>query len=103
MIISEKEDKLARESRKKKDGLDFSSHRAEQQPQRVVASKTKTHIYPRTNLCYLPSAPAGHASKIHSSSVALIYMCVYILLDLFDKRVRTICALLCSNTHEDEM
>jgi hypothetical protein len=75
----------------------------EQQPQRVVASKTKTHIYPRTNLCYLPSAPAGHASKIHSSSVALIYMCVYILLDLFDKRVRTICALLCSNTHEDEM
>ena len=81
----------------------ISSHRAEQQPQRVVASKTKTHIYPRTNLCYLPSAPAGHASKIHSSSVALIYMCVYILLDLFDKRVRTICALLCSNTHEDEM
>ena len=79
MIISEKEDKLARESRKKKDGLDFSSHRAEQQPQRVVASKTKTHT--RTNLCvtcYLPSAaPAGHASKIHSPSVALIYIYMY--------------------------
>jgi hypothetical protein len=27
-------------------------------------------------VCYLPSAPAGHASKIHSS-VALIYICVY--------------------------
>jgi hypothetical protein len=29
MIISEKEDKLARESRKKKDGLDFFSLRHE--------------------------------------------------------------------------
>ena len=88
MIISEKEeidssDTLARESRKKKmDWISLLIAAREPQPQRVVvASKTKTHN-PRTNLrvvCYLPSAPAGHASKIHSSSVALIYiyMCVY--------------------------
>ena len=107
-IISEKEEidyinSRAKAGKKKMDWI--SSHRAEPQPQRVVvASKTKTHIYPRTNLCYLPSAPAGHASKIHSSPVPLIYMCVYILSDLFDKRVRIyICALLCSKTHEYEM
>ena len=98
-IISEKEDKLARESRKKKmDWISLLIAAREPQPQRVVASKTKTHT--RTNLrvvCYLPSAPAGHASKIHSSSVALIYiyMCVYILSDLFDKRVRNISARCC--------
>ena len=74
MIISEKEeidssDTLARESRKKKmDWISLLIAAREPQPQRVVvASKTKTHT--RTNLrvvCYLPSAPAGHASKIHS-------------------------------------
>ena len=107
-IISEKEDKLARESRKKK--MDWiSSHCGTRTAatSRVVASKTKTHENKSVRVvCYLPSAPAGHASKIHSSSVALIYIyiCVYILLDLFDKRVRIyICALLCSKTHEDEM
>ena len=75
----------AKEEEKKK--MDWiSSHRAEPQPQRgVVASKTKTHmreqIYCACGVCYLPSAPAGHASKIHSSSVALIYIyvCVSIL------------------------
>ena len=84
MIISEKEeiDSITRaRKQEKKDGLDFSLIAArEPQPQRVVvASKTKTHIREQICGCYLPSAPAGHASKIHSSSVALIYiyMCVY--------------------------
>ena len=73
MIISEKEDKLARESRKKKDGLDFSSHRAEQQPQRVVASKTKTHI------CVLPSVRPRGACLQNSFFLRCfnIYVCVY--------------------------
>ena len=102
-IISEKEDKLARESRKKKDGLDFSSHRAEQQPQVVVASKTKTHI--SENKSVLPSVrPRGACLQNSFFSRCFniyIYVCVYILSDLFDKRVRIyICALLCSNTHE---
>ena len=98
-IISEKEDKLARESRKKK--MDWiSSHCGTRTAatSRVVASKTKTHENKSVRVvCYLPSAPAGHASKIHSSSVALIYIyiCVYILLDLFDKRVRNISARCC--------
>lgn len=108
MIISEKEEidyinSRAKAGKKRWIGFLLIAAR-EPQPQRVVASKTKTHENKSVRVvCYLPSAPAGHASKIHSSSVALIYMCVYILLDLFDKRVRTICALLCSNTHEDEM
>ena len=102
MIISEKEEidasdinSRAKAGKKKMDWI--SSHRAEQQPQRVVvASKTKTHENKSVRVvCYLPSAPAGHASKIHSSSVALIYICVYILLDLFDKRVRNISARCC--------
>ena len=87
MIISEKEEidssdnSRAKAGKKKMDWISLLIAAREPQPQRVVvASKTKTHN-PRTNLrvCYLPSAPAGHASKIHSSSVALIYIyvCVY--------------------------
>jgi len=77
MIISEKEDKLARESRKKKDGLDFSSHRAEQQPQRVVASKTKTHI--SENKSVLPSVRPRGACLQNSFFLRCfnIYVCVY--------------------------
>jgi hypothetical protein len=108
MIISEKEEidasenKLARESRKKK--MDWiSSHRAEPQPQVVVASKTKTHI--SENKSMLPSVRPRGACLQNSFFLRCfnIYMCVYILLDLFDKRVRTIYALLYSNTHEDKL
>ena len=83
IIIFEKEeidssDKLARESRKKKRWIGFLLIAAqEHRSHRAVASKTKTHTSENKSVrvCYLPSAPAGHASKIHSS-VALIYVCV---------------------------
>ena len=83
IIIFEKEeidssDKFARESRKKKRWIGFLLIAAqEHSSHRAVASKTKTHTSENKSVrvCYLPSAPAGHASKIHSS-VALIYVCV---------------------------
>ena len=78
-IISEKEEQTRARKQEKKDGLDVASHCGTNRShtEASVASKTKTHTSERTNLCYLASAPAGHASKIHSSVVALIYIRVY--------------------------
>ena len=111
MIISEKEeidssDTLARESRKKKmDWISLLIAAREPQPQRVVvASKTKTHTN-KSACCVLPSVRPRGACLQNSFSLRCfnIYIYVYILSDLFDKRVRTICALLCSKTHEDKL
>ena len=80
------EDSFARErsGRKKKDGLDFSSHCGTNRSHTEENSRvkeTKTHTSEnksvRVRVWYLASAPAGHASKIHSS-VALLYTCVCI-------------------------
>lgn len=80
------EDSFARErsGRKKKDGLDFSSHCGTnrshtEENSRVKETKTHTSENKSVRVCvwYLASAPAGHASKIHSS-VALLYTCVCI-------------------------
>ena len=87
MIISEKEeidasDTLARESRRKKKMDWISSHCGTRtpQPQIAVASKTKTHIYPRTNLCarVLPSVRPRGACLQNSFFLRCfnIYICV---------------------------
>jgi hypothetical protein len=56
-----------------------SSHK--ESSRRVKDENARENKSVRGVVCYLPSAPAGHASKIHSSSVALIYIyvCVSIL------------------------
>ena len=76
----------AKEAGEKKDGLDFSSHcgtnrsHTEESRRRVKDENACTSENKSVRACYLASAPAGHASKIHSP-VALIYVCVcvYIL------------------------
>ena len=115
IIVSEKEeidasDTLARESRRKKKMDWISSHCGTRtpQPQIAVASKTKTHIYPRTNLCarVLPSVRPRGACLQNSFFLCCfnIYVCVYILCkgSLFDKRVRMYLCVLYSSVHEDK-
>ena len=115
IVISEKEeidasDTLARESRRKKKMDWISSHCGTRtpQPQIAVASKTKTHIYPRTNLCarVLPSVRPRGACLQNSFFLCCfnIYVCVYILCkgSLFDKRVRMYLCVLYSSVHEDK-
>ena len=78
-IISEKEDKLARESRKKKmDWISLLIAAREPQPQRVVvASKTKTHT--SENKSVLPSVRPRGACLQNSFFLRCfnIYVCVY--------------------------
>ena len=80
-IISEKEDKLARESRKKKmDWISLLIAAREPQPQRVVvASKTKTHTN-KSACCVLPSVRPRGACLQNSFFLRCfnIYICVCI-------------------------
>ena len=78
---------------------------AAREPQPQESSRVKDeNAYIREQICVtFRPPPRGMPPKFILPPVALIYiyMCVYILSDLFDKRVRIyICALLCSKTHE---
>ena len=81
------EDSFARErsGRKKKDGLDFSSHCGTNRSHTEENSRvkeTKTHIHPRTNLCAcvcgtLRPPPRGMPPKFILPSLYYIRVCVY--------------------------
>ena len=120
IVISEKEeidasDTLARESRRKKKMDWISSHCGTRtpQPQIAVASKTKTHIYPRTNLCarVLPSVRPRGACLQNSFFLCCfnIYVCVCIFcvkdLSLINAFVciYVCCIRVCTKTREENV